>query len=77
MKLTASVSLTSGVITAFLSIIDKSIKILGYKEPGKVIMNIVLVALIAGIIGTFAYSTAVKKTKKYKLFSMISKFRFI
>ncbi len=72
LKLSASVSLTTGVITAFLSILDKSIKILGYAEPGKVIMNIVLVALITGVIGTFAYSTAVKKTKKYKLFSMIS-----
>lgn len=72
LKLAASVSLTTGVITAFLSILDKSIKILGYAEPGKVIMNVVLVSLITGIIGTFAYSTAVKRTKKYKLFSIIS-----
>ncbi len=73
LKMAGSVALTSGVVTAFLGIIDEGLKGLGVKEPAKIITNVVLIVLIFGIIGTVFYSIAVKKTKRYKFFSLVRK----
>jgi hypothetical protein len=71
LKLALSMTLTFGVVTAHISILDKGLKNIGFEQPGKIISNIVFVAMLSGIVGTVFYSLAVKKTKKYKFFSLV------
>ena len=73
-KLTASMSLTFGIMVANLSILDNGLKTLGKSEPGHTIAIISLSALLSGIVGTLFYSIMVKRTKKFKLFSIIRKY---
>ena len=77
LKLTISMSLTFGVMVAVMSIMDKGLKAMNYKQPAHMIANIAIAAIISGIIGTIFYSIMVKRTKKYKLFSVIRNFIFI
>ena len=77
LKLAASMALTFGMITAYLSVIDKALKGLGYKEPGKIIANLVLFMLLFGIMGSYIYSALIKHTKKYKLYSMVRNYHNI
>lgn len=67
----AAVSLSNGAVVAFVGIMEKGLKVLGYSEPGKVIVAIVVVNLVAGLVGSVVYSTLLKKTKRYKLLSII------
>ena len=71
LKLAGTLSLTYGVMVANMSILDVGLKALEVEEPGQKIANIVIVAIISGIIGTFFYSAMVKRTKKYRMFSII------
>jgi hypothetical protein len=70
-------SLTFGTVVAYLSIIDKGLVGLGYQQPTKIIMIIVIAFTIAGLLGNLCFSALVKRTKKYKLISIISKSIFI
>jgi hypothetical protein len=60
-------SLSFGVMVAYLSIIDKGLKGLGYIETSSVLSKVVIVVSISGIIGNYAYSYALKRTRRYKL----------
>jgi len=75
LRLAASMALSFGVIVAYISVLDRGLKALDYKEPGEYILHIVTFAMLFGILGTFTYSFLVKKTKKFKTISLISTFR--
>ena len=73
LKMTASLALTFGIMVAATGILDSGLKSLGYEEPGHIIANISIVAIISGIAGTIFYSLMVRKTKKYKIFTIMRK----
>ena len=66
-----SVSLTFGIIVAFLGVLAKGLKTLGYAEPAQTITKIVATALASGLIGNIFFSYVLKKTKRYKIISLV------
>ena len=71
-KLVLVMSLTFGTLVGYLSILDKGLAGLGYENPSKIITIIVSAFTISGILGNIFFSTLVKRTKRYKLISIIS-----
>ena len=71
-KLVLVMSLTFGTVVGYLSILDKGLVGLGYEHPSKIIMIVVSAFTFAGILGNIFFSTLVKRTKRYKLISIIS-----
>jgi len=55
-----------GISKTFFSILNQALNGLGYEEPGKIISTTAATGVIFGIIGTYVYSTILKKTKAYK-----------
>jgi hypothetical protein len=77
LKLLVVMCLTFGSIVAYLSIIDKGLKGLGYENPSAAISKAVISMTLAGILGNLVFSTLVKRTKQYRIISIISNSRVI
>ena len=63
--------LTFGTVVGYLSIIEKGLKGLGYKNPPQILTISVASLTFFGILGNIFFSAFVKKTKKYRLISII------
>jgi hypothetical protein len=59
-------------LTAVISTVDQAIKGFGYKNSSSVTSNTILSAMLTGVIGTFVFSSILKKTNAYKLITSIS-----
>jgi len=66
--------LTYGSMVAYLSIFDKGLRGLGYSNPSAIISSAVISMTFAGVLGNIVYSMLVKRTKQYRLISIISTF---
>ena len=71
-KLVIVMCLTFGTVVGYLSIIEKGLKGLGYKNPPQILAISVASIAFFGILGNIFFSAFVKKTKKYRLISIIS-----
>ena len=72
LKMLVVMCLTFGSVVAFLSIIDRCLKGLGYPNPSAVISKVVIAMTIAGICGNIVFSALVKRTKQYRIIATIS-----
>jgi len=69
--------LTFGTVVGYLSIIEKGLKALGYKNPPQILAINVSALMVCGILGNIFFSALVKKTKKYRKISIVSTFDLI
>ena len=70
-------ALTYGMITAFISIINEGVQSMGFPEPGHYLTTLVLTIMASGFFGVYFFSVLLKKTQKFKLLSIISKYSAI
>lgn len=76
-KLMFSMIFGFGTLTALLLILDQALKGLGYQNSGTITSNIIISALLGGLVGTFYFSFLLKKTKAYRLVSGLSTIVYI
>lgn len=59
-------SCSYGIFLSFVSLLDQSLDILEYSNPGKATSVNLVCAITVGVFSSFGFSNAIKKTKKYK-----------
>jgi hypothetical protein len=77
MKILAAMTFSYGTMIAFMANLDQMLKSLGYKDSNETTANSILFAMLVGILATPVFSLFLKKTRKYKLITEISKFYLI
>ena len=70
-------TLSYGMTIAFLANLDQLLHSLGYEDSNEVTAQSILFAMVTGIVGTPIFSIMIRKTKKYKMTSCLSKSSFI
>ena len=66
-----------GTLSALLLILDQALKGLGFQDSGTITSEVIISALLGGLVGTFYFSFLLKKTKAYRLVSGLSNIAFI
>lgn len=66
-----------GTLSALLLILDQALKGLGFQDSGTITSEVIISALLGGLVGTFYFSFLLKKTKAYRLVSGLSIIVFI
>lgn len=65
-----------GTMIAFIATLDPILKSMNYEDSNQTTAVTILFAMLVGIFSTPIFSTIIKKTKKYKLVTSLSKFFF-
>lgn len=66
LKLAFAMAFNYGINTSFFSILEQSLKGLGYVEPGKTISTTAVAGTVMGICGNLIISQVLRRTKAYK-----------
>ena len=66
-----------GTMIAFIATLDPILKSMGYADSNQTTAISILFAMLIGTLATPIFSSIIKKTKKYKLVTCLSKFLFI
>lgn len=62
-----------GSIIAFIATLDPILKSMHYEDSNQITAITILFAMLVGIVATPIFSTVIKRTKKYKLVTCLSK----
>ena len=62
-----------GSIIAFIATLDPILRSMHYEDSNQITAVTILFAMLVGIFATPIFSTIIKKTKKYKLVTCLSK----
>ncbi len=73
MKILFGMMVSYGTQIAFIATLDQILRGLGYKDSNETTALTILCAMLIGIVATPVFSTIIKKTKKYKLVTILSK----
>lgn len=73
MKILFGMMVSYGTQIAFIATLDQILKGLGYSDSNETTALTILCAMLIGIVATPVFSTIIKKTKKYKLVTILSK----
>jgi hypothetical protein len=72
-KLAITITLSFGVLSAFMTILDQCLKALGYSNSGSITSIIFLISTPTGILFVPFFIGILKKTQKYRLLSSLCK----
>ncbi len=65
-----------GTVIAFIATLDPILKSLHFEDSNQITGVTILSSMIVGILATPIFSRLIKKTKKYKLITCLSKYLF-
>ena len=75
-KILLGMMFSYGTIIAFIATLDPILKSMHYDDPNQMTAVTILFAMLIGIVATPIFSNIIKRTKKYKLVTCLSKFYF-
>lgn len=55
-----------GTLISYLANLDPVLKEIGYTNPGKATVQIIIAAMVSGILASFFFISRIKKTLQYK-----------
>lgn len=76
MKILVGMMFSYGTQIAFIATLDQILKSLGYKDSNQTTAFTILFAMLIGTLATPVFSNIIKKTKKYKLVTILSNLFF-
>lgn len=74
MKILLGMMFSYGTMIAFIATLDPILKSMNYEDSNQTTAVTILFAMLVGIFATPVFSTIIKRTKKYKLVTCLSKF---
>jgi hypothetical protein len=72
-KILLGMMFSYGAIIAFIATLDPILKSMHYEDSNQITAITILFAMLAGILATPIFSTIIRRTKKYKLVTSLSK----
>ncbi len=75
-KILLGMMFSYGSVIAFIATLDPILNSMHYEDPNQITAITILFAMLIGIVGTPIFSTIIKRTKKYKLVTCLSKYLF-
>lgn len=76
-KILLGMMFSYGTIIAFIATLDPILKSMHYDDPNQMTAVTILFAMLIGIVATPVFSNIIKRTKKYKLVTSLSRFLFL